>query len=503
MATFFGIPLPGLSGFRDPTQQQIAQLQQGMTPADPYADSGWQPFNPNTARWNAGAQALAGLGAGLLSGRNWSEGLSRGLMGANQGFQDSMQDARRDYYVDQQGRYMQRKMQQEDRASARADAADQRKAAAIADLSANPPAGVDPKQWASMVAVDPEGMAAARGKSLFEKADAPKTVGGMMWNGSQYVPIPGYSEQAASIAAAGRAPPAQINIPKPPPTIEERDQAILEDGQRTGNTGTFAYASAYQRTYGAKLVPGVDAQGHPAMIPWAPTPPPGLPKPTYSGPGGRPTMAAPGGPAMGAAPPAAAPPAGGTQTSMGVTIGAPVATGGVPNNQGMTADAARKRTGLANADSALAAYDHELDAGGTSMLGTVGVPTPANARVGTAYQSLLVEMKNLYELGALSGPDYGIMLKSLVDPNSKGGVWLGVAGIRGQLGLIRDKLASARANIDQQYGPDPAAASRQQGAAPGGGNVAAPKTQADFDSLPSGALYHDPTDAPGTVRRKP
>jgi len=32
----------------------------------------------------------------------------------------------------------------------------------------------------------------------------------MMWNGSQYVPIPGYAEQASRIAAAGRAPAAPV-----------------------------------------------------------------------------------------------------------------------------------------------------------------------------------------------------------------------------------------------------------------------------------------------------
>ena len=47
MATFFGIPLPGLSGFRDPTQQQIAQLQ-GIAPADP-TPTRLAAVQPNTA----------------------------------------------------------------------------------------------------------------------------------------------------------------------------------------------------------------------------------------------------------------------------------------------------------------------------------------------------------------------------------------------------------------------------------------------------------------------
>jgi hypothetical protein len=37
--------------------------------------------------------------------------------------------------------------------------------------------------------------------------EAPKTVGGMFWDGDSYEAIPGYTEQQEAIAAAGRAPP--------------------------------------------------------------------------------------------------------------------------------------------------------------------------------------------------------------------------------------------------------------------------------------------------------
>lgn len=129
-------------------------------PVDPYA-GGWAPFQPRSAALDTIGQGLAGLGAGLLSGRNWGEGLSRGLLAANQGMQQAGQDARRDYYVDQQGRYMQRRMQQEDRQAAREDEATRRKAASIEALAASPPPGVDPQQWRSYVQANPDAASAA------------------------------------------------------------------------------------------------------------------------------------------------------------------------------------------------------------------------------------------------------------------------------------------------------------------------------------------------------
>ncbi|MFO1057894.1 MAG: hypothetical protein U1E53_13110 [Dongiaceae bacterium] len=131
----------------DLTPEQIAQMQAG---GDPYAQ-GWQPFAPRAAALSTIGQGLTGLGAGLLSGRNWAEGLSHGLLAASQGMQQASQDARRDIYVDQQGRSMQRRMQQEDRQTAREDEAAERKAASIEALASNPPAGVDPVQWRSLV----------------------------------------------------------------------------------------------------------------------------------------------------------------------------------------------------------------------------------------------------------------------------------------------------------------------------------------------------------------
>jgi len=296
-------------------------------PADPYA-AGWQPFNGRGSGLTmALGSGLAGLGAGLLSGRNWSEGLSRGLLGFSGGVQQGMQDARRDYFVDQQGRYMQRRMQQEDKAQARQDAADTRKAQAIADLSAHPPSGVDPQQWASMVAADPEGMASAYGKSLFEPAKPPTVrtfnEGGMAVD-KQFNPKTGTWDVLSSAPRwqPAQAPEQWVDVkdaqgnvigqrssrsgkydPYPsaaPKTLEERDQQTL----LTGDPGSPEYAMAYTRAF---LTPHY-VQTDKGVVPIMPAVPPNIRPPTYAAsgaPAGGPNGTMPQG---GAAIPGTAPP---------------------------------------------------------------------------------------------------------------------------------------------------------------------------------------------------
>lgn len=132
-------------------------------PVDPYA-GGWAPFQPRSAALDTIGQGLAGLGAGLLSGRNWGEGLSRGLLAANQGMQQAGQDARRDYYVDQQGRYMQRRMQQEDRQQRAADDLQKRRDAYIGTL---------PEADRQMAALDPNAYISAQVAQRFPKPQQP------------------------------------------------------------------------------------------------------------------------------------------------------------------------------------------------------------------------------------------------------------------------------------------------------------------------------------------
>lgn len=226
MATFFGIPLPGLAGFRDPTQQQVAQLQ-GMAPADPYAEQGWQPFSPGAARWSAAGSALTNLGAGLLSGRNWSEGLSRGLMGANQGFQDGMQNARRDYYVDQQGRYMQSKMAAEQRK-------EQRTQQQIDQLNRMPPPnGMSADQWSTMLRVNPDYAL----KIAYPEPQAPTSEVRNFEYGQTH---PEFAAQQEKLRRAG-APSNSVNVGG---TVVNMPKPLQAGPEQMAKDGAAAYGQA-------------------------------------------------------------------------------------------------------------------------------------------------------------------------------------------------------------------------------------------------------------------
>lgn len=156
-------------------------------------------------------------------------------------------------------------------------------------------------------------------------------------------------------------------------------------------------------------------------------------------------------PPVGMTPPAAsAPPPGANQGAPQPTAG-PVIPG-TERTEKPNPDLARREVTLSNLESALNLYEQLLTEKGPSKLGAVGITTADNAAVGSAYQNLLIEMKNLFELGALSGPDYDIMTKTIQDPNSlRGSVSLGAEGLKGQLNVIREKLASARRNLRSEY----------------------------------------------------
>lgn len=124
---------------------------------------------------------------------------------------------------------------------------------------------------------------------------------------------------------------------------------------------------------------------------------------------------------------------------------------------------AKKTTLFANIESSLDRYENMLRKEGASPLGAIGFTTPANARMQTAYTDLMIEMKNLFELGALNGPDFAIMQATLQNPATVRGVQLGAEGLGGQLGLIREKLTSARRNLEKSY-PGASNAARAQNA---------------------------------------
>lgn len=113
------------------------------------------------------------------------------------------------------------------------------------------------------------------------------------------------------------------------------------------------------------------------------------------------------------------------------------------------------------------------------------------SRVETGHTDLLMQMKNLYELGVLNGPDYMLMTKIVEDPTSMMQVWRGNEGLTAQTDTVKSIINRARnLNNDrlQQAGVE---AYRNPQQAGGGNSSGIPTvtTKAQFDALPSGAVY--------------
>jgi len=95
-----------------------------------------------------------------------------------------------------------------------------------------------------------------------------------------------------------------------------------------------------------------------------------------------------------------------------------------------------------------------------------GLPLPAGedtARVAGKYNSLLMGVKNLYELGALTGPDMSIIERQLTNPSSWTGLLTSKNAMNAQVKVLEDMLDRADKNLSSSYKqPMPAAATTQK-----------------------------------------
>jgi hypothetical protein len=83
----------------------------------------------------------------------------------------------------------------------------------------------------------------------------------------------------------------------------------------------------------------------------------------------------------------------------------------------------------------------------------LGLPTEDASQLGTAYTALAIEAKNLFELGALSGPDYGLIQQTLKDPNTTGGYLQSDDGRLNQIEEVQKILNNSRSSWEKNYGP--------------------------------------------------
>jgi hypothetical protein len=271
--------------------------------------------------------------------------------------------------------------------------------------------------------------------------------------------------------------------------IEAQDSNIILKGQDDDAfRATPEYALAWNRLYEQpkwQMLPDPTNPNNQILTPIPPVVPAGLKPPARSGDSGQ---AAPGAPAIGAAQgtPLAAPPAAAPGAGPAAAPRAPAPSGyrysasgnlepvpGGPADPNTATPEQRNKVNekLAGLDRLQAALDNyknliapppgAKDANGNpivpvkpGIVGSVlGLPTDSASQLGTAYTALAIEAKNLFELGALSGPDYGLIQQTLKDPNTTGGYLQDNAGRLAQIEEVQKILNNSRKSYEQNYGP--------------------------------------------------
>jgi hypothetical protein len=120
-------------------------------------------------------------------------------------------------------------------------------------------------------------------------------------------------------------------------------------------------------------------------------------------------------------------------------------------------EAAKK---LNNLKGNISAYKTEIDADKTVFPSEIPLPFGARiplptgtdtARLRGKYQSLLMGVKDLYELGALTGPDMGIISEQLTNPASFAGMFTSRAAMKEQIKVLEDMAARAEENLSSTY----------------------------------------------------
>ena len=137
-------------------------------------------------------------------------------------------------------------------------------------------------------------------------------------------------------------------------------------------------------------------------------------------------------------------------------------------------EASRK---LNNLKGNISAYKTEINSNKTVFPSEVPLPFGARiplptgedtARLRGKYQSLLMGVKDLYELGALTGPDMGIIEQQLTNPASFAGMFTSRDAMREQIKVLEDMAGRAEENLSVTYKRKiPAASTSGIPAAPG------------------------------------
>lgn len=190
-----------------------------------------------------------------------------------------------------------------------------------------------------------------------------------------------------------------------------------------------------------------------------------------------------------AAPAAPTPPLGTTimRPSQGQVIPPAAPAGQVPPVQGLqpiiagtgtkpSAEFMKASKQLNDLEGALQDYKGEIKSGKWATpknipvpFSDTGIPLPTGtdtARIAGKYNSLLMGVKNLYELGALTGPDMSIIERQLTNPASWSGLLTSKGAMNEQITILEDMLTRAKENLSSSYRQTVPAASTAGTSAP-------------------------------------
>ena len=113
--------------------------------------------------------------------------------------------------------------------------------------------------------------------------------------------------------------------------------------------------------------------------------------------------------------------------------------------------------------------DFKEEVGKNLFTGAKFVPSGQDtARMTAKYTALLMGVKDLYTLGALTGPDMSIIESQLTNPASWSGKFTSKKGFDEQIKVIEDMLKRTTTNLESTYGRVPKASKRALEGLPGG-----------------------------------
>jgi hypothetical protein len=124
--------------------------------------------------------------------------------------------------------------------------------------------------------------------------------------------------------------------------------------------------------------------------------------------------------------------------------------------------------------------DFKEEIGKNLFTGAKFLPSGADtSRMTAKYTALLMGVKDLYTLGALTGPDMSIIESQLTNPASWSGKFKTKEGFNEQVKVIEDMLKRSTTNLESTYGRVPKASRKALEGLPGGASGGIPGASAN------------------------